>query len=57
MRTSNLDKVLEQVTRADCQQATEELERCLSVTSCQDDEGVIEKDGYPGTAPSAGLSL
>jgi hypothetical protein len=52
-RTSNLDKVLDQVTGA-CRQATEELERCLSVTSCQDDEGVIEKDGYPGTARQRG---
>jgi hypothetical protein len=29
MRTSNLDKVLDQVTGADCQQAAEELERYL----------------------------
>ena len=29
MRTSNLDKVLDQVTEADCQQAAEELERYL----------------------------
>ena len=29
MRTINLDKVLEQVTRVDCQQAAEELERYL----------------------------
>jgi hypothetical protein len=29
MRTSNLDKALEQVTGADCQQAAEELERYL----------------------------
>ena len=29
MRTINLDKVLDQVTRVDCQQAAEELERYL----------------------------
>jgi hypothetical protein len=29
MRTSNLDKILDQVTGADCQQAAEELERYL----------------------------
>jgi hypothetical protein len=29
MRTSNLDKVLDQATGADCQQAAEELERYL----------------------------
>jgi hypothetical protein len=29
MRTSNLDKVVEQVTGVDCQQAAEELERYL----------------------------
>lgn len=29
MRTSNLDKVLDQITGADCQQAAEELERYL----------------------------
>jgi hypothetical protein len=29
MRTSNLDKVLDQITGADCQQAADELERYL----------------------------